>query len=164
MPLFPPGAAVTIVIDGRPLRAYSRAYVANGRVFAPVDPLLTRLAERLWFDGNTLVVQRDSRRIRVPIPGGPAAALDGAYIAAGPALHQLGIAVRYDGPTHRLLVRAGERESVASPTPFNAAAPTVVPAPVFTPSPPVTPRPVWTGSPMPRRTPLPFPPPPERLF
>jgi hypothetical protein len=159
VPLFPPGAPVTVLIDGRPLRAYARAYVANGRVFAPVDPLLTRLADRLWFEGNTLVVQRGERRVRVPVTGGPAAALDGAYVAAGPVLHDLGVAARYDAATHRLLVRAGERESVASPTPFNAAAPAVAPTAVFTSSPEPTPRPVWTGSPMPRRTALPYPPP-----
>lgn len=148
-----------MLIDGRPLRAYAHAYVANGRVFAPVDPLLTQLADRFWFEGNTLVVERGARRVRVPIAGGPAAPLDGAYVAAGPVLQQLGVATRYDAGTHRLLVRVGERETVASPTPFNATPPAVAPSAVFTPSPVPTPRPVWTGSPMPRRTPLPFPPP-----
>jgi hypothetical protein len=141
------------------LRVYARAYVANGRVFAPVDPLLTRLADRLWFEGTTLVVQRDGRRVYIPVAGGAAAALDGTYVAAGPVLHQLGVAAHYDAAAHRLLVRVGERETVASPTPFNAAAPAVAPTDVFTPSPVPSPRPVWTGSPMPRRTALPFPPP-----
>jgi hypothetical protein len=159
VPLFPPGPPVTVLVDGRPLRAYAHAYVAGGRVFAPVDPLLTQLADRLWFEGNTLVVQRGERRVRVPIAGGPAAALEGAYVAAGPVLQQLGIAARYDAAAHRLLVRVGERETVASPTPFSATPPAVVPSAVFTASPVPTPRPVWTGSPMPRRTPLPFPPP-----
>ncbi len=159
MPLFPPGAPVTVLIDGRPLRAYARAYIANGRVFAPVDPLLTRLADRLWFEDNTLVVQRGERRVRVPVVGGPSVALDGAYVAAGPALQQLGVAARYDVATRRLFVDVGERESIASPTPFNASAPVVAPTAVFTPSPAPTPRPMWTGSPMPRRTALPFPPP-----
>jgi hypothetical protein len=138
---------------------YARAYVTNGRVFAPVDPLLTRLANRLWFDGNTLVVQRDGRRVRIAVPGGPATALDGTYVAAGPVLQRLGVAVHYDAAGHRLLVRAGERETVASPTPFDAAAPEVPRTDVFTPSPVPSPRPIWTGSPMPRRTALPFPPP-----
>jgi hypothetical protein len=159
VPLFPPGPPVTVLIDGRPLRAYARAYVVDGRVFAPVDPLLTRLADRLWFEGDTLVVQRGSRRVRVPLAGGTAAALDGAYVAAGPVLQRLGVAARYDAATHRLLVRVGEREVVASPTPFNATVPSVMPNAVFTPSSAATPRPVWTGSPMPRRTALPFPPP-----
>lgn len=159
MPLFPPGPSVTVLIDGHPLRAYARAYVANGRVFAPVDPLLTQLADRLWFEGDTLVVQRGDRRVRVRIAGGPAAPLDGAYVAAGPVLQDLGIAARYDAATRRLLVRVGERETVASPTPFNAAVPAVVPSAVFTPPPTPTPRPVWTGSPLPRRTALPLPPP-----
>jgi hypothetical protein len=159
VPLFPPRPPVTVLVDGRPLRAYARAYIVNGRVFAAVDPLLTRLADRLWFDGDTLVVQRGRRRVRVPIPGGRAAALDAAYVPAGPVLRQLGVTARYDAGTHRLFVRVGEREIVASPTPFNAAAPAVAPTAVFTPSPEPTARPIWTGSPMPRRTALPFPPP-----
>jgi hypothetical protein len=141
------------------LRAYARAYVANGRVFAPVDPLLTRLADRLWFEGNTLVVQRDGRRVRIPVPGGDTTALAGTYVAAGPVLQQLGVAAHYDAAAHRLVVRVGERETVALPTPFNARVPAVAPTDVFTPSPSPTPRPIWTGSPMPRRTALPYPPP-----
>jgi len=148
-----------VLVDGSPLRAYARAYIANGRVFAPVDPLLTRLADRLWFEGDTLIVQRGGRRVRVPVAGGPAAALDGAYVPAGPVLAELGVAARYDSATHRLLVRVGEREIVATPTPFNPAAPAVAPTELFTPSPAPTPRPVWTGSPLPRRTALPYPPP-----
>lgn len=159
MPLFPPGPPVTVLVDGRPLRAYARAYVVRGRVFAPVDPLLTRLADRLWFEGETLVVQRGLRRVRVSLAGGSAAALDGAYVPAGPLLQRLGVATSYDAATRRLLVHDGEREIVATPTPFNATAPVVTPNEVFTPSPAATPRPVWTGSPMPRRTALPFPPP-----
>ncbi len=59
----PTGSPVTIVVDGHPLAAYVRAYVVGGRIYAPVSPLLTRLADRLWIDGRTLVVERGDRRV-----------------------------------------------------------------------------------------------------
>lgn len=159
MPLFPPQAPVTLVVDGRPLPAYAHAYVRAGRVFTPVDPLLTRLADRIWFEENDLVVERGGRRVRVPLPRDGTPALNAVYVPAGPVLRALGVAVRYDALAHRLIIGVPARAVVASPTPFNPAIPSVSPGTVFTPTPPSTPRPIWTGSPMPRRTALPFPPP-----
>jgi hypothetical protein len=141
------------------VEAYARAYLAGGRVFAPVDPLLMRLADRLWFDDGTLIVQRDGRRIRVRLAHGAATALSAAYIPVGAVLRALGLAVRYDNGQHRLIVNVPVAAVVTSPTPFNPTVPTVLPTAVFTPTPSITPRPVWTGSPLPRRTALPFPPP-----
>ncbi len=158
MPLFPPGAPVTVVLDGRPLAAYVRAYVAGGRVFTPVVPLITRLANRLWFDGGTLVIEREGRSVRVRLASSGAQPLDVAYVPAAATLRALGASVRYEPDAHRLLVSMPAREVVASPTPFNAALPQVAPSAVFTALPPPAPRPVWTGSPLPRRTPLPAPP------
>ena len=159
MPLFPPPTPVTVLVDGRPLAAYERAYVARGRVFAPVSPLLTRVVDRLWFDG-----QHDGARARRAarsraLPPAAAARLENAYVMVGPVLRELGIAVRYEAAGQRLSVSTPGHGAVASPTPFNPAAPTVAPSAVFTPAEPSTPRPLWTGSPLPRRTPLPHPPP-----
>jgi len=159
MPLFPPGTPVGVSIDGRPLAAYVRAYVSGGRVYAPVEPLLTRLADRLWFDGETLIVQRGERSVRIRLDPRERAELRGTYVPAAATLRALGAAVSYDGAAHRLNVTVPIRAVIASPTPFNAAVPLVSPSAVFTPVPPSTPRPLWTGSPMPRRTALPFPPP-----
>jgi hypothetical protein len=159
VPLFPPQAPVSVLIDGRPLAAYVRAYVSGERVYAPIAPLLTRLADRFWFDGDTLIVERGDRRVRIRLAPRYRGELNGAYVPAGPTLRALGARVRYDGATHRLMVTVTARAVVASPTPFNASAPSLAPSEVFTPTPPSTPRPVWTGSPMPRRTGLPFPPP-----
>jgi hypothetical protein len=142
-------------VDGRFLAAYATAFVVSGRVFVPVDPLLTRLADRIYYEGNTLVVERGGRRIRVamaPVPAG----FNGVYVMAAPILHALGATVRYDARERVLFVATKPGEVVASPSPFNGALPTPPPAPVFTPEPVETPRPVWTGSPLPRRTPLPF--------
>jgi hypothetical protein len=159
VPLFPPGAPVAVSIDGRPLAAYVRAYLSGGHVYVPVAPLLTRLADRLWIEGDTLVVQRGGRRVRIRLDPIYRAELRGAYVPAAATLRALGATVSYDGDAHRLNVTVRVLAVVATPTPFNAAAPSVAPSVVFTPVPPSTPRPIWTGSPMPRRTALPFPPP-----
>ena len=158
MPLFPP-VPVAILVDGRPLASYVRAYVAGGRVFAPVAPLVTRLADRVWYEGDTLVVQRGARRVRVRLAQTVPEQFDGAYIAVAPVLQALGASLFWDPKRRVLLVRLPKQSGVGTPAPFDPAAPSAPPAPVFTPSPPVTPHPEWTGSPLPRRTPLPLPPP-----
>lgn len=151
MALFPPGTPVTILVDGRPLAAYERAYLAGGRIYAPVSPLLTRLADRLWIDGRTLVVERGDRRVRVPLLGD--------YVMIGPVLRAFGAAAHYDPATGRLTVSLPLRSAVGSPTPFDPAVPSTAPSAVFTPAEAATPKPIWSGSPLPRRTPLPQPPP-----
>src|ERR1700729_1764632 len=118
---------VTVVVDGRPLVAYERAYIAGGRVFAPVSPLLTRLADRLWFEGDTLVVGRGARRVRVPLAPAAAGRLEATYVTIGPVLRGLGASVRYDAAAQRLTVSVAPRAEVGSPAPFDPAAPTVAP-------------------------------------
>ncbi|HEX3671376.1 MAG TPA: hypothetical protein VHT92_06685 [Candidatus Cybelea sp.] len=159
MALFPPAAAVAVVVDGSPLAAYQRAYLADGRVFAPVAPLLMRIADRFWLDGDTLVAERNGRRAYVRLSPRAAGELSVAYVAAAAVLRALGAAVRYEASGRRLVVTLPARGMLASPTPFDPAAPSAAPRAVFTPLAPATPRPLWTGSPMPRRTGLPFPPP-----
>jgi hypothetical protein len=149
-----------VVVDGRPLAAYVGAYATNGRVFAPVAPLLTGLADRVWSDGEQLTIERNGRQVRVTLtPPLLRGQLNAVYVPVGPVLRALGATVRYEPKAHRLLVFTPPRAIVATPTPFNAAIPTAAPSTVFTPIPPATPRPIWTGSPLPRRTALPFPPP-----
>ncbi len=158
MPLFPPGTPVTVSVNGRPLAAYARAYASGGRIFAPVSPLLTQLADRVWLEGKTLVIERAGRRVRVQLASVSSGDFDALYVAAGPVLRALGATVLYEAAARRLDVRLPAHAALSSPTPFNPAAPAIAPNPVFTPSPAPTPRPVWTGSPLPRRTPLPQPP------
>jgi len=155
---FPPEAPVAVLVDGHPLAAYRRAYLAGGRIFAPIAPLLTRLGDRAWLEGSTLVIQRAGRTVRIDLSGNASGRLDAVDVPVGPALRALGLAVRYDRARNALLVTVSRRAVVASPTPFDPAAPSVAPSAVFTPLVPPTPRPVWTGSPLPRRTALPFPP------
>jgi hypothetical protein len=159
VPLFPPAAPVAVSVDGRPLSAYVRAYLSGDRVYVPIAPLLTELADRLLFDGDTLVVQRAGHTVNIRLEPRFRAELRGAYVPAAAVLRALGASVLYDGEHRRLVVTVPLRAVVASPTPFNPAVPSVAPNAVFTPLVPATPRPLWTGSPMPRRTALPFPPP-----
>jgi hypothetical protein len=148
-----------VLIDGRPLAAYKHSYLAGGRVFTPVAPLLTRFADRIWFEDETLVLERAGRVVRVHVASAFPGTLNSTFVPAGPVLRALGASVHYQPTMHRLIVSTSARIVVASPTPFNPALPSVAPIEVFTPTPPVTPRPIWTGSPLPRRTALPFPPP-----
>ena len=155
VPVFPPPAPVTMLVDGRPLPTYFRAYVADGRVFAPLEPVLLRLADRAWIEGSTLVIQRDGRFVRVLLPGGDRS--ESAYVAVGPLLRGLGDAIAYDGK-RRLLEVWTAASTVSLPTPYDAQAPSQAPREIFTPQPVATPRPSWSGPPLPRRTPLPVPP------
>ena len=158
MPLFPPGAPVSIIVDGRPLAEYVRAYVVAGRVYAPVSPLLTRLADRVWSVGDSLVIERGSVRVRVRIAPAAPASLNATFVAIAPVLRAIGASVRYEPVGRRLIVHVPARTILASPTPFNPSLPSVAPSAVFTPVPAQAPRPIWTGSPLPRRTPLSVPP------
>jgi hypothetical protein len=155
VPVIPPPPPVTISIDGRPLVQYVHAYVSAGRVYAPVSPLLRRLADAVWFDGSTLVVRRAGRQLGIPLASGGWAAPQSAFVEIAPLLRFLGDAVRYDAHSRRLDVRTPPAAALDSPTPFQPQAQQQVPRAVFTPSPAPTVRPVWTGSPLPRRTPLP---------
>jgi len=156
--VFPPGTQVTVRLDGRPLPSYVRAYVAKGRVFAPVRPLLSRLADRLWFEGNLLVIVRDGRMVRIPLGTRTPDALDSAFVTIVPVLRALGESVTYDTRQHVLDVRTTRSEGITGEPPF-VPGPVALPRVVFTPEPVATPRPVWSGSPLPRRTPLPEVPP-----
>ena len=146
---------MTVVVDGRPIESYNGAYATAGRVYAPLRPFVTALADRIWFDGNVLVIVRDGHTVTIRMQSRAPDALDHAYVPLAPVLRSLGEIVQFE--TGRVIVRTPAIPTVASPTPFDPAVPSASPWPVFTTAPSATPRPVWTGSPIPRRTPLPFP-------
>jgi hypothetical protein len=147
---------VTVVLDGKTVHAYTGAFESAGRVYAPLRPFVTGIADAMWFDGDNLVIVRDGRSVIVRIPSREPDALDHAYIPLAPILRSLGEIVEYE-PFGRVVIRSPYQPVVATPTPFDPAAPSATPRPVFTPAAVATPRPVWTGSPLPRRTPIPYP-------
>jgi len=157
MPILPLAVAVTVLLDGRPVAAYARAYVAAGRTYAPLAPYVTRIADRLEYRAGTLVIDRGARYARVALRSVTPDALDRQYVAIAPILRALGESVRYDSKARAVDVRTPQTASVATPVPFDPFAAQVAPHVVFTPAPIPTPRPVWHGPAMPRRTPLPYP-------
>jgi hypothetical protein len=155
VPILPLTALVTVLLDGRPIQAYARPYEVGGRIYAPVKPYLTRVAERLDYEGDVLILQRGGRTIRLRLDEVAPDALDRAYVAIAPLLRALGERVRYNASSKTREVFAPEAYEIATPAPFDARAPQVPPRIVFTPEPIPTPRPVWHGPAVPRRTPLP---------
>ena len=147
---------MTVVLDGKTVRSYTGAFESAGRVYAPLRPFVTGIADSMWFDGDRLVIVREGRSVIVRIPSREPDALDHAYVPLAPILRALGEIVEYE-PAGRVVVRSPIAPVVATPTPFDPTAPSATPSPVFTPAPVATPRPVWTGSPLPRRTPIPYP-------
>ena len=135
--------------------SYNGAYESRGRVYAPLRPFVTAFADRIWFEGDSLVIVRDGRTVRVRLAPLSPDALDCAYVPLATVLRSLGETVRYERGS--VIVSRRATAVVETPTPFDPGAPSASPRTVFTPSPVATPRPVWTGSPLPRRTPLPYP-------
>lgn len=139
------------------MATYASAFVRDGRVYAPLDPLVLRVADRVWFVDGGLVVERAGRRIRVPLPPGFTEELAVGYVPVAAILRGIGERVVYDSALRQLDVRSPAGVAPAmTPTPYRAGE-QVPPRVVFTPQPVPTPRPVWTGVPLPRRTPLPGP-------
>jgi hypothetical protein len=151
--IFPPARTVSVVVDGRPLVAYHRAFEVGGRTYAPLRPYVSRIAERMWYVGDVLVIQRGARYAYVRMASRTPGALASTYVPLAPMLRALGACVQYDDGV--VEVRLSAHQRIALPTPFNPSVPSVAPHSVFTPEPIVTARPVWSGSALPRRTPIP---------
>lgn len=146
---------LTVVLDGKPLHAYNKPYLARGRVMAPLDPYVTAIARSIEYDGKSLVIRLGDIFAQVPMGAAPAPArYQTTYVELAPIARTLGARVQFDARSHTLYVETPP-VTLAMPTPFNPAVPQASPAAVFTPTPVATARPVVTGTPLPRRTPLP---------
>jgi hypothetical protein len=157
MAILPLVAGITVLLDGRRVSAYASAYVVAGRTYAPLAPYVTRVADRLEYEGRLLVVFRGPRHATIRLHDVAPDALDRQYVALAPALRELGATVSYDAVTHTIEVRSPPPAAIASPSPFDPLAPQQAPRVVFTPSPSPAPPIVWQGPAIPRRTPLPYP-------
>ena len=153
--VFPPAAPVIVVLDGQPVMSYTGAFESEGRVYAPLRPFVTRVADRMFFEGDSLVIVRDGRSVIVRMSAREPDALDHVYVPLAAVLRSLGLGVEYNAG--QVNVRTSLQLVVATPTPFDPSAPFATPNAVFTPIPTPTVRPVWTGAPLPRRTPIPYP-------
>lgn len=155
-------AALTVMLDGEPVRSYNRPYIEAGHVMVPLDPYVTGLARSIEYDGQALIVRRGDVFAQVPMESAPPPGrYQSTYVELAPIARTLGARVWFDARTRTLYVQT-PRVALATPTPFNPAVPQVAPTAVFTPVPVQTPRPVVSGTPLPRRTPLPAQSPPSR--
>jgi hypothetical protein len=146
--IFPPAAALSIVLNGSVVRSYRPAYVARGHVMTPVSPYLTAVASSIECTPEGVVVRRGDRFATAAVHDG--------YVEIAPVLAALGARVSYEAARRALIVELEPAAPVATATPFNPAVPLAPPSAVFTPIPAPTTRPTVIGRPMPRRTPLPF--------
>lgn len=155
MAIFPP-VALTLLLDGRPVRSYEPLYLTRGRVLGPVDPFLTRVADRIAYAGGFAILTRGARNVRVRLAAGPPSNLSQTYVALVPLLRALGESVRLDPANETLEVRTPAGAGIAAQGPYDDRVRAIAPRVVFTPSPVPTDRPTWTGTPRPRRTPIPL--------
>jgi hypothetical protein len=139
-------------------------------VMAPLAPIITRFTERAVLDGDTITLVRDGQTCVLRI-GSDAFACNGVahvlpvapfgrngvtFVPLAEVVRALGGAAAYDARTHTAALDVPPATVLATPTPFDPAAPQVAPTVIFTPSPaPATPPPPVAGSPQPRRTAIP---------
>ena len=155
MAILPP-VALTLLLDGRPVRSYEPLYLTRGRVLGPVDPFLTRVADRIAYVGGFAIFTRGDRNVRVRLTARPPSGLSQTYVALVPLLRALGERVRWNAANDTLEVRTPESREIGAPDAYDAGARQVAPRAVFTPTPVPTDRPIWNGTPRPRRTPIPL--------
>lgn len=153
MPVFPPGVPVVVLVDGRRISAYNQAYANAGRIFAPVRPYVTALADRTWYDGDRLAITRDGHTVYVTLRATAADVPNGAYVPLAAVARELGARVEYR--RGELDIFTAPRAVIPAPTAVPPGA-LVAPRVVFTPMPVPTPRATWNGLALPRRTPLPY--------
>lgn len=150
-----PSAVVTIVVNGAIVSSAASARVVNGRVVAPLDPIVIRLATRAVYDpaAATVAIERGGRRIIVPVTF---VENDVPYIELGAAVRRIGGSVAFDSPTKTLSIVLAAASVISTPAPFDRSVRQADATTVFTPAPPpATPRGVETGLPRPRRTAIP---------
>ena len=150
---------VTVVLGGIPLPASQPAWVSpEGYVYAPIDPIVRRVAQRVQVDPQDLAVtiERDGKRVVLASRPDVIAESDGTiYVRLGTVVRDLGGSVSFDAVRKVVTIEMPAPLPVATATPFNPANPSVAPTMVFTPQPTTTPRPAPTAIPQPRRTPIP---------
>jgi hypothetical protein len=150
---------VTVVLGGISLPSSQPAWISpDGYVYAPIDPIVRRLAQRVQIDPQDLAVtiERDGKRAVLASPSDVIAESDGTiYVRLGTVVRDLGGSVSFDAVRKVVTIEMPGPLPVMTATPFNPANPSVAPTMVFTPQPVTTPRQAQTGVPQPRRTPVP---------
>lgn len=148
---------VTVVFHGLPIAALHPAYVKDGTVFAPLQPIVEKIARSTSVDaGGDVTVTRGNRTARLRIGRGAYELNDGTvYVPLARVVRVLGGSVDYDPVRRVAAILMPEAGALSTPSPYDRAAPTVAPTAVFTPQPTVAPRATPSGTARPRRTPVP---------
>lgn len=163
-------AAVLILLNGTVVASVPPARLVFGHVVAPLAPALTRWSDRVRVDGNTIAIERAGRTCVLhagvdtmacgdavlPLAVAPFGRAGVAFVPLADVARALGGTATYDARTRTLSIAFAALASLATPAPFDPAAPQVTPSarPAAVPAP--TPaRPVIPGSPLPRRTAIP---------
>lgn len=145
---------VAVMLNGTPLPSYNPPYLLHGRVQGPVAPYLTRIADRIGYEGGVMIVVRAGTAVRIRTGIHDPTSLQALYIPLAAALRALGAKIAYDSSRRVLEIQTPRNEVLKTMPPYDVNLPLVAPTTVFTPEPVPTPRPVYTGSPHPRRTPI----------
>jgi len=148
-------SVVTIVVNGTIVTATEPARIRDGRVVAPIAPILVRLASRVAYDAPsaTVTLDRGSRHLVVAV----AVVIDEVpFVELAPVVRALGESAAFDAATKTLTIAVAADDAITTPRPFDPRAPQVAPTSVFTPPPRQLPSPAAaTGVPHPRRTAIP---------
>ncbi|PZR57378.1 MAG: hypothetical protein DLM50_06180 [Candidatus Meridianibacter frigidus] len=153
--IFPPSfIPVTVLFAGSPVHGYNHAYLRRGRVVAPVVPFVSRVADRIEYQGRSMLIHRGTTTARIRIQPTDPHALESTYVEIAPIVRALGLTVTYAAARRELEIRFPRAAAVAPMSASTISPPIPAPPTVFTPEPVTTPRPLYTGSPHPRRTPI----------
>ena len=163
--------ALVVLLNGSVVPAVPPAELVAGRVMVPIAPVVTRFADRVTFDGaGAIAIEAHGHRclLRVGVPEAVCddrmRALELApyvrdgvpFVPLGDVARAFGGRIAFDPASATVGVWLAPERRVASPAPFDPAAPSVAPTTVFTPQPPPpSPRPTESGPPRPRRTAIP---------
>lgn len=150
---------VTVVLGGVAVPASQPAWLrGDGVVFAPIDPIVRRIAQTIEVDTarGEVLIERGDRKAIVRIATDAVVKPDGSiYVRLAPVVRSLGGSISFDAVRKVVAIEMPASQPVATPTPYNTSIPAVAPTTIFTPQPTTAPRPVVSGSPQPRRTPVP---------
>jgi len=145
---------IAILLNGSPLRSYNPPYLIHGRIQAPVAPFLTRVADRIGYEGEVMIIVRGDSSVRVRTGPHDPKSLQAVYVPIAGVLRALGARITYDARRRVLDIQTGVHRLMQTMPPYQVASPVPPPTTVFTPEPVQTPRPAYTGTPHPRRTPI----------
>jgi hypothetical protein len=147
-------ALLTILIDGSPVQSSFPARIVAGRAMAPLDPIVTRIADLVSLtERGTIEIERGRYHVSLAMPPGAQCMDCVYYVPLATIVRALGGTVRFDAQAKCLEISFAPPE-VRTPQPYDILAPPVPPSTVLSGPPTPSPSPIAEGTPHPRRTPV----------